>query len=216
LRKLQRQTARRTARRRNFLYNEGGADRDRKLAGPLQYGASALIAGISTASTRSTRLAGHKTGGAHASSKLRSQILPAVGAAIEYSQATSVARLRLYRSGLPLVLSSSGNSVAQHFGTFATQSARPDVVIAAFPYRPDQRPWCSGATTSCSNPSKSSRLSRSSIPKSCGRNCDCRFSRRISPKISRLILGRKICRLARFQNSTNLVEFSGSLYKLGP
>src|SRR5258708_27894204 len=68
LRKLQRQTARRTAQWRNFLYNEGGTDRDGKLAAPLQYGASALIAGISTASTRSTRLASHKIVGAHASS----------------------------------------------------------------------------------------------------------------------------------------------------
>src|SRR5665647_42579 len=39
MREIQWQTARRTAQRRNLL---GDADRDRKLAAPLQYGASAL------------------------------------------------------------------------------------------------------------------------------------------------------------------------------
>jgi putative transposase len=62
------------------IRSDNGPDRDRKLAAPLQYGASALIAGISTASTRSTRLASHKTGGAHASSKLTFQTDHFVGA----------------------------------------------------------------------------------------------------------------------------------------
>jgi transposase InsO family protein len=62
------------------LHPEGGTDPDRKLAAPLQYGASALIAGISTASTRSSRLASLKSCGADASSKLTFQTDHFVGA----------------------------------------------------------------------------------------------------------------------------------------
>ena len=57
---LQRKAARRTAQRRNLLHVEGGQDRDRNLATALQHGASTLIAGISTASTRGHRLASSK------------------------------------------------------------------------------------------------------------------------------------------------------------
>ena len=79
LRKLQRQAARRTAQRRDLLHIEGGADRDRNLAAALQQGASTLVAGIPTAGTRGTRLAG-KARGANASSKLTFQTDHSVGA----------------------------------------------------------------------------------------------------------------------------------------
>ena len=70
LRELQRQAARRTAQRRDLLHTKGGKDRDRKLAASLQHGASTLIAGISTASTRGPRLASTKGDSQNAIAKL--------------------------------------------------------------------------------------------------------------------------------------------------
>src|SRR6188768_4315562 len=69
LRELQRKAARRAAERRDLLHIEGGADHDRNLAAALQQGAPTLVAGIPTAGTRGTRLAGNAHG-ANANSKL--------------------------------------------------------------------------------------------------------------------------------------------------
>jgi hypothetical protein len=79
LRELQRKAARRAAERRDLLHIEGGPDHDRNLAAALQQGAPTLVAGIPTAGTRGTRLAG-KVRGANASFKLTLQTDHSVGA----------------------------------------------------------------------------------------------------------------------------------------
>ncbi len=49
LRKLQRKTAGRMLKRRDLLLVEGGADRDRKMAGGVQHAAATLVVGLQAA-----------------------------------------------------------------------------------------------------------------------------------------------------------------------
>src|SRR5665811_455239 len=91
---LQRQASRRTARRRDLLHVEGGPDRDRELAAPLQRRAPSCFSGLQAAGTRGVSACpcsvavcahsngsdGHDPAGADGAAKLTLQLDHSMGA----------------------------------------------------------------------------------------------------------------------------------------